>query len=88
MYRDELIKYIIGEVGITVPFMGSYRYQFGKYHSNHPRFTDAVEKTIYTNDYEKIYEVSKIVDELRLVYPSYHIFYDDINEIIHVRVIV
>lgn len=64
--------------------MSSYKYQFGKFYKNHPRFTDA-KKTLYINEYEKIYDISKIVDQLRLLYPSYHIYYDDINEIIHVR---
>jgi hypothetical protein len=87
MYIDEVVKYIQGEVALTVPFIGSYKYQFGKFYMNHPRFTDDIANTIYSNEYEKIYNVSKIVEQLQLIYPSYHIFYDDINEIIHVRVI-
>jgi hypothetical protein len=87
MYADELVKFIIGEVEITVPFIGSYKYQFGKFYKGHPRPTEIPAKTLYLNEYEKLYDVSKIVEQLQLVYPSYHIFYDDINEIIHVRVI-
>ena len=86
MYTEDLIKYISGEIDITVPFMSSYKYQFGKFYKNHPRFTGDTKKTLYINEYEKIYDVSKIVDQLRLLYPSYHIYYDDINEIIHARV--
>jgi hypothetical protein len=87
MYTDALVKYIAGEVDITVPFMGSYKYQFGKYHKDHPRFMGEVPKTLYMNEYEKIYDLAGVLEKLRLLYPHYHIFYDDINEVIHVRVI-
>jgi hypothetical protein len=86
MYTDDLIKYIIGEINITVPFTGSYKYQFGSFYKNHPRFVGVVDKTIYRNEYEKIYEVYRIVEQLQQFYPSYFIFYNDINGVIHVRV--
>jgi hypothetical protein len=85
MYTEELVKFIVGEVNL-VPFMG-YKYQFGKFYKGHPRFTGEAKKTLYKNEYEKIYNVSEVVEQLRLIYPLYHIFYDDINEVIHVRVI-
>lgn len=88
MYTENLVKYISGEIDITVPFMGSYKYQFGKFYKNHPRFTEDAANTLYINEYEKIYDVSKVVKQLRLIYPSYYIYFDDINGIIHVRVIV
>jgi hypothetical protein len=87
MYKGELVQYIVGEVGITVPFVGSYKYQFGKFYKNHPRFTDVTDKTVYMNEYEKIYDVAGVVEQLRLIYPSYSIYYDDINGVIHVRVV-
>ena len=87
MYKEELVKYIAGEVNITVTFMGSYKYYFGKYYKNHPRFTEVADKTLYMNEYEKLYDVAGVLDKLRLIYPSYHIYYDDINGAIHVRVI-
>ena len=31
MYTEDLIDYILGEIAITVPYMGSYKYQFGKF---------------------------------------------------------
>ena len=46
-----------------------------------------VPKTLYMNEYEKIYDLAGVLEKLRLLYPHYHIFYDDINEVIHVRVI-
>jgi hypothetical protein len=85
-FGDELVKYIVREVEITVPFMGSYKYYFGKFYKDHPRFTEVADKTLYMNDYEKIYDVPVVLDKLRLVYPFYDIFYDDINGVIHVRV--
>lgn len=87
-FGQELVKYISGEIDITVPFMGSYKYQFGKFYKNHPRFTGPASNTIYINEYETIYDISNVLEKLRLLYPSYHIYYDGINEIIHVRAIV
>jgi len=86
-FGDELVKYIAGEVDITVPFMGSYKYHFGKFYKDHPRFTGPAAKTLYRNEYEKIYDITSVLEKLRLIYPHYHIFYDDINDVIHVRVI-
>ena len=86
MYANELVQYIVGEVNITVPFTSSYKYHFGKFYKNHPRFTDVADKTLYMNDYEKIYDVPSVVEQLRLIYPCYNIYYDDINGVIHVRV--
>jgi hypothetical protein len=85
MYSADLVKYIAGEVDITVPFIGSYKYYFGKYYKNHPRFTGVADKTLYINEYEKLYDVAGVVEQLRLIYPSYSIYYDDINGVIHVR---
>lgn len=87
MYSDQLVNYISGEIDITVPFIGSYKYQFGKFYKNHPRFIDEANKTLYINEYDKIYDISNVLEKLRLLYPSYSIYYDDINEVIHVRAI-
>ena len=86
-FEKELVKYICGEIDITVPFMGSYKYQFGKFYKDHPRFTEGAPKTLYMNEYEKIFDLKGVLEKLRLIYPSYHIFYDDINEVIHCRVV-
>ena len=86
-FADQLINYIIGEVNITVPFTSSYKYHFGKFYKNHPRFTDLTDKTFYKNEYEKIYDITGILEQLRLIYPYYSIYYDDINGVIHVRAV-
>lgn len=87
MYTEDLIEYILGEIAITVPYMGSYKYQFGKFYRNHPRLTTFYDKTIYTNEYEKIYDINTIIKGLKQSCPNYTIYYDSINGSIHVRVI-
>lgn len=84
-----VVDYILTQVKETLPLVYSYKYRFGSFHIGHPLLigeTPLCQKDVYNNDYEAIYGVSKIVDELRILCPSYSVFYDDINAIIHVRV--
>jgi hypothetical protein len=85
-FSQELIEYILGEIAITVPYMGSYKYQFGKFYRNHPRLTTFYDRTVYINEYEKIYDINNIIKELRRFCPQYNIYYNNINGSIHVRV--
>ena len=86
LFSQELIDYILGEIAITVPYMGSYKYQFGKFYRNHPRLTTFYDRTVYINEYEKIYDINNIIKELRRFCPQYNIYYNSINGSIHVRV--
>jgi hypothetical protein len=81
---DDLIDYILGEIVTTVPLIGTYTYKFGKFYRNHPRLK-MIHTDVYINEYNKLYDIHKIIQKLREICPYYNSHYDDINEVIHVR---
>jgi hypothetical protein len=86
MYLDLLLPVLEGDIRNALIHTEAYSYKIGFPYPGHPRFIyDGFDKeTIYNNDIDK-YPITQIVKRLKAAFPHCHVYYDDIQRTIRVR---
>ena len=86
MYLAVLMPVLEGDIRNALKHTEAYSYKIGFPYPGHPRFIyGGLDKNmIYINDIDK-YPITQIVERLKAAFPHCHIFYDDIQGTIRVR---
>lgn len=86
MYLELLMPVLENDIRNTLKHTEAYSYKIGFPYAGYPRFIyDGLDKeTIYMNDIDK-YPITQIVECLKAAFPDCHVFYDDIQRTIRVR---
>jgi len=86
MYLELLMPVLEGDIRNALRHTEAYSYKIGFPYPGYPKFIyDGLDKNmIYMNDIN-IYPITQIVERLKDTFPHCHVFYDDIQRTIRVR---
>ena len=85
-YVNEVMPLLIKDITYALQHVQAYSHKIEYTHHGYPKFIyGGLDKNmIYINDIDK-YPITQIVNKLKAAFPHCHVYYDDIQRTIRVR---
>jgi hypothetical protein len=86
-YLEKLLPALKNYIQESMLTSQGYTYYIGRAYPGHPLliYTEPDRNTIYRNEIERLFPIDKLVNMLKGTFPRCHVFYDNINMAIRVR---